>query len=287
MGQHPELESIIPHILEAAHSVVGDGLERVILYGSYVWGNRQPDSDIDVAILCADDVKISQLALMKACKFDDAIIQFYAAKASKVDSRRRFRICMDAKIANDGLVLYDSGRRYEAKDADIARTEVVRERYRHSAAALLHAMRSDRIVAREPDKTMSTFAAMTEAEQSLLRATMSTFTTMTVAKQSLLSATFTLHAYLLAHDIDPSPRVLRWSVANLLDAATWINPAWSVRKPDAAALPPEYQYPETRFLEENGISTAEAKQAMLAAIRIHWMLRQWMRKDGTFAGHPG
>lgn len=260
MGQPPELDSIVPHILEAAHSVVGDGLERVILYGSYVWGQRQPDSDIDVAILCADDVKISPLALMKACKFDDANIQFYAAKTSKVDRRRRFRVCMDAKIANDGLVLYDSGRRYEVKDADAARAEVVRERYRHSAAAILRAMRSDRMGTREPDKTMSTFTAMT------------------VAKQSLLSAAFTLHAYLLANDIDPSPRVLRWSVANLLDAATWINPAWNARKPDAAALPPEYQYPETLFLEDNQISMTEAKQAMFAAIRIHWMLRQWMPK---------
>ena len=268
MGQPQELDSIIPHILEAAHKVVGDGLERVILYGSYVWGNRRPDSDIDVAILLADGIKVSPLALMDACKLDNANIQFYIAKASKVDSRRRFRISMDAKIANDGLVLYDSGRRYEAKDADIARAEVAREIYWHSAAALLRAMRSDRKDTREPVKTMSTFTAMT------------------VAKQSLLSATFTLHTYLLANDIDPSLRVLRWSVANLLDAATWINPAWSVRKPDAAALPPEYQYPETRFLEDNQITIAEAKQAMLAAIRIHWMLRQWMRKDGTFAGHP-
>lgn len=269
MGQHPELDKLVPGILDAVHSVVGEGLERVILHGSCVWGNRRPDSDIDVAILHADGVKVSPLTLIDACKLDNANIQFYVARASTVDSRRRFRICMDAKIANDGLVLYDSGRRYEVKDADIARAEVARERYRHSAAALLRAMRSDRQGTREPDKTMSTFTAMS------------------VAKQSLLSATFTLHAYLLAHDIDPSPRVLRWSVANLLDAATWINPAWSARKPDAAALPPEYQYPETRFLEDEQISITEAKQAMLAAIRIHWMLRQWMRKDGTFAGHPG
>lgn len=269
MGQQPELDNIVHRVLEAAHTVVGEGLERVILFGSYVWGNRRPDSDIDVAILCADGVKVSPLALLKACDCDYANIGFYAAKASTVDRRRRFRICMDAKIANDGLVLYDSGRRHEAMNADDARAEVVRERYQQSAAALLLAMRSDRKGAREPDKSLSSFTAMT------------------VAKQSLLSAVFTLHAYLLAHDIDPSPRVLRWSVANLLDAATWINPAWSARKPDAAALPPEYQYPETQFLEEDAITNADAKQAMRAAIRIHWMLRQWMTKDGSFTGHPG
>lgn len=261
MGRIPEFDGLVAHILDVAHSVVGDGLERVILYGSYVWGGRQPGSDIDVAILHADGVKVSLLDLMKASghDHDHGDIQFYAATASKADSRRRFRICMDAKIANDGLVVFDSGRRFEPLDADRARTEVVTERFRHSAAAILRAMRVGRKLMRGgPDiKDMSTYMAMT------------------VAKQSLLGAVFSLHAYLLDHDIDPSPKPLRWSVANLLDAAAWINPSWNARKPDAASLPPEHQFPEDRYLEDCPVTNAEAEQALLAAIRIHWKLREW------------
>lgn len=63
MGRIPEFDGLVAHILDVAHSVVGDELARVILYGSYVWGGRQPGSDIDVAILHADGVKVSLLDL--------------------------------------------------------------------------------------------------------------------------------------------------------------------------------------------------------------------------------
>lgn len=263
MGYSIDSDGIVAHILDAVHNVVGDRLERVILYGSYVWGGRQPGSDIDVAILHAEGVKVSLLDLAKAIGHDYDDIQFYVAEARKVDSRRRFRICMDAKIANDGLAIFDSGRRFESLDADRAGAEVVNERFRQSAAAILHALRGDRKLSRGKPGD----------------ADIPTFTAMTVAKQSLFAAVFGLHSYLLAHDIDPSPKALRWSVANLLDAAAWINPSWRARKPDATSLPSEYQFPKDRYLEDNPITSEEAKEAMLAAIRIHWKLREWRHQQ--------
>lgn len=249
------METEFGHIVETVRNCIGDGLERVIVYGSYAWGGHQRDSDIDVAILIADDVKLSAFDLAKVI---DQPFSLYVCPARKADSLRRFRVCMDAKIVNDGIVLFDSGRRYDALDADAARSIVVAEHLQRAAKSLRQALRTRKFMRLNPSDTLAEYSAMS------------------IARQSLFAAVFGLQAYLLDQNIEVSPKILRWSVANLSDVAAWFDTSWRDMKPLGEVLKAEYQFPGD--IEGGQPGQAESEAAIWAALQIYRKARKGLKK---------
>lgn len=249
------MEPEFAHIVETVHNCIGDGLERVIVYGSYAWGRYQRDSDIDVAILIADDVKLSVFDLAKVI---DRPFSLYVCPARKADSLRRFRVCLDAKIVNDGIVLFDSGRRYNALDADAARSMVVAEHLQRAAKSLRQALRTRKFMRLNPNDTLAEYS------------------TMSIARQSLFAAVFGLQAYLLNQDIEVSPKVLRWSVANQIEAATWFDTSWRELKPLGEILKAEYQFPGD--IENGQLGQTKTEAAARAALQIYRKAGKGLKK---------
>lgn len=249
------MEPEFAHIVETVRNRIGDGLERVIVYGSYVWGNHQPESDIDIAILIADDVKLSAYDFIKAI---DRPFSLYVCSARKADSLRRFRVCMDAKIVNDGIVLFDSGRRFDALDADAARSIVVAEHLKRATDALRRTLKDRRFLRLNPNDTLAEYSAMS------------------IARQSLCAAAFGLQAYLLDQNIEVSHKKLRWSVDNLIEAAAWFDTSWRELKPLGEVLKAEYQFPGD--IENGQLGQAETEAAARAALQIYRKARKELKK---------
>jgi len=69
MCDKSRLEDIMRHVFNASAEVLGDRLDKVILYGSYARGDNDADSDIDFLILAdipsekawGERMKISEL----------------------------------------------------------------------------------------------------------------------------------------------------------------------------------------------------------------------------------
>lgn len=49
--QMSELKIVLEELVAQIHNILGDNLERIVLYGSYARGDNEEDSDVDIMVL--------------------------------------------------------------------------------------------------------------------------------------------------------------------------------------------------------------------------------------------
>jgi predicted nucleotidyltransferase len=91
--------------------VAGDGLQAVIIYGSRVWGEADPDSDLDVAAIVRDCTPQLEEALLEAAyqvMWNHDFSPLISLKVFDADSFAAFRkkgFSFYRKVAEEGIAL--------------------------------------------------------------------------------------------------------------------------------------------------------------------------------------
>lgn len=232
--------------------VAGDHLDRVVLYGSFPWGGWDPEtSDIDVAVLLRDvdretlrtiEREIDRLGGDGAFGPASDRLAFVVRPAAEFEALRAFEPCMESKALRLGSVLWESPTpaMYPVLPETEARRLVV-ERGLTVAAAKADYARIGLRRSRRRGKWREIEGIACEHAQ--------------------MSACFSLRTLAYARGIDPSEKVVRWSVAGLLGLLGIDAPAC------AAALPDDYCTPGHDRTEE------ESRRACAAALRIYRQVR--------------
>lgn len=83
--------------------------ERVILFGSYAWGQPDKDSDVDFLIIQKSDEprRIRQINLRKKLFGSGVPMDFIIYTPTELENRLKIRDVFMRKILKDGKVLYE------------------------------------------------------------------------------------------------------------------------------------------------------------------------------------
>lgn len=243
-GMSLDLENLVARVRDAA----GEKLDRIVLYGSFAWGEGDPEgSDIDVAIMLRSDVFKDAAILRTALddlKFDAAFgplserIEFSVRGAAVFFALRDFLPCMESKVLRLGRDIWVSP--VPATYPVLSELEACR----------LVVERGLEVAAEKIDYARIGLA------RSKWRGDWQTFEGL-AAERAQMCACFSLRALAYARRIDPSEKSVRWRVSGLLDLLDIEAPAWS------AALPDHY------FEPAFDRSEAECRRACVAAILIY------------------
>jgi predicted nucleotidyltransferase len=255
-------------LVTAIREIAGDTLDRVVLYGSYIYGGWSPESsDVDVAVLlqpldlsgvahspsqmlgvsqkrCAD-IKRSLFKLQSDRNFGELTAQlaFYVEDADIVERLRDFTPCMESKLLCNGRVLWSAtdAHQYEALPVDEARRHVI-ERGMRAALCIIDRARHDCLVTELITRDW-------HGRQ---------------CNDAHTAACMCLRAMLYQHDIDPSDRSLRWIVSALIYRLKSVLP-------EAASLAKYADKLPDRFCRDYLVDDAtrkEARAAIAAALHI-------------------
>ncbi len=193
-------DKIMPRIADMAQEYFGEILEQVILHGSGAYPEkfREGNSDLDISIVLSDAHRNS----LSFWDFVDLVNeQFPNGPWKKVDMvpntrasierRRNFELCYEGQVTR-GIVYYDCGKDFigEVLSYDAARADVV-------SKYISQAWRW--VTLTTPNMESATWSACR-------------------------SACRALHALLVNHEIDVSPRALRWNLPALYMAAVCLYP---------------------------------------------------------------
>lgn len=198
-----DLEPYIPAIIEAAKSQYDANLARVILHGSAVRGGFNANSDIDLAVLLYDVSRYKSECtetLRNAIPVDSAVYYLLSPHTTSIDAVERYRnfdLCYEGRVCA-GMVLYDDGRPFGGVRLtyEEARREIIDHYLTQAEQWLEEASNAANI---------STPWARFEAGRASCRA---------------------LHAVLVAHGVDPSPKLLRWNLRRLHRSAAKLDPSF-------------------------------------------------------------
>ena len=96
-----EIETVVERVVDRFHP------ERVILFGSYAYGEPTPDSDIDLMVVMPHDgVAARKAADIRLVLPDDVPIDIIVRSPEKVEERLRMNDVFMHEIIEKGRVLY-------------------------------------------------------------------------------------------------------------------------------------------------------------------------------------
>ncbi|GAB4021379.1 nucleotidyltransferase domain-containing protein [Spirosoma migulaei] len=106
---NPEIEPIIREFKETLHSLYGDRLRNVVLFGSYARGDYNEDSDIDLMIVLNDEKVNTYAELFRLSEFTmDFILRYGKAVSVLPTSAQRYQQSFGPVYQNarrEGLLL--------------------------------------------------------------------------------------------------------------------------------------------------------------------------------------
>lgn len=247
LDQYVDLEKLVTAIRE----IVGDdALDRVIMHGSYIIGNWNPEtSDIDVTVLLRpvglDRKRAIEGHLADLTERDDlgplaSRLAVVAIRASHPESLRAFPLCAESKMLERGVVIAEGPDRvvYEHLPRQEAKNWVM-GRGIATAGRILDPQRW-KVVSDELDAAETCADAHT-------------------------AACMCLRALLYFHEIDPSSKEMRWKVGKLLERLIEAMPA-ATRLSGVEAVLPDHHY---HLLPRTPATVQQARAALAAAIRLH------------------
>jgi len=108
----PRIDAITQRVVHAAKEVLGERLDKVILFGSYARGDFDNESDVDLMILahmCQKEVSGSQRDIRK--KLPGIDLAYDIAVCIHVTGTETFSLYQDVlpfykNIVNEGVLLY-------------------------------------------------------------------------------------------------------------------------------------------------------------------------------------
>lgn len=240
-------------LVTAARDVLGDNLDRVILYGSFVWGNWNPESsDIDVAVLVRESVDISyETTHAISSQLECDSLQILMRSAASFEALRAFEPCMESKALRLGKVLWShpEATTYPVLPEADARRKVVATSLRAANGSIRLAsylMREDQARGRA------------EPKEDWHR----NYDNKTYCTEAHAGACWALRACCYHQGIDPSAKSTRWSVPGLLQLLG--------RPAECSALPDHFEI-EKEF--DGNLFGRDVRQALTAAIRIYRLAR--------------
>jgi predicted nucleotidyltransferase len=194
---HPFVQPAIRTVVKELTDSIGENLSKVVLIGSAIRRDFDPKtSDVDVVILtnvpCREinfDKYDLDLHLPDELALD---FQFTIREEAAVEQWSEFELSWEGKVRS-GVILYDSG-------SDLSSQRLPREDAKKGVIAH-YLVQSDRWFRRSLSDAKFNFPLIAEW-------------------QACRAACRSLQALLLRHDIDPSPKSLRWNIPGLFDVAT-------------------------------------------------------------------
>ena len=91
-------------------STVGDGCEKIFLFGSYAYGNPRKDSDYDFYVVLKDGMENPILVMQKIyeymCDTNYIPVDILANYKSRFE-KRSVQPTLERTIANKGVLLYE------------------------------------------------------------------------------------------------------------------------------------------------------------------------------------
>lgn len=241
----------LDRLVTAAREVLGDKLDRVILYGSLVWGKWDPvSSDIDVAILVREGADMSyETTHAISSRLDCDPLQILLRTAASFEALRAFEPCMESKALRLGIVLWAAPEpiAYLVLPEADARREVVR-------ACLRAAKRNIQLASYFMLEDQARVRA--RPKEDWLR----NHDNKNFGDNAHSGACWALRACCYHQSIDPSAKSIRWSVPGLLGLLN--------RPPECAALPDHLCQDHDNFCVGD-MFDHEVRQALTAAIRTY------------------
>lgn len=242
-------------LVAAARDVLGDKLDRVILYGSFVWGDWNPESsDIDVAVLVHESVEATYdttQAISRQLECEQ--LQILMRSAASFEALRAFEPCMESKALRLGKVLWSHPEAvtYPVLPEADARRKVVSTSLRAAKRSIRLAsylMREDQARGRaEPNEDWHR-----------------NYQNKNYCGEAHRGACSALRACCYHLGIDPSAKSTRWSVPGLLGLLG--------RPAECGALPDSLDR-EREF--DGDLFDRDVRQALTAAVRIYRSARSF------------
>lgn len=262
----------IPALVTAIREIAGDSLDRVIIYGSFVYGGWNAEtSDIDVAVLLRflDFTSVEHKRLLKIeralrhLRYSDEAntlgpladrLEFFVESVERVEALRHFHPCMESKLLRNGRVIWSSPTpiedpaffhaeaRRQVVDRGMRAANRIIDRAREGVllTAFRYALNPDRAILADHDHAQQCADAHT-------------------------AACMCLRALLYLHDIDPSNRSMRWIVSALIAKLITADPEAAKLAALADKLPDHY----CRDCYLDSATEEEVRAAIAASIRIY------------------
>lgn len=241
---HPSVAAILPRIVEHVFDSIGDKVDRIVLHGSTTKEGafRPGQSDVDVAVLLipgntikfADQFDLRD-RINEELNGDWQAIELSILSADHVDQYQNFPNCYEGSV-HQGVILYDSGRegRCDALSVSDARQKIA-EHYLNQSWSWI--AQTHPVISTSP---------------------------WTAAR----SACRALHALLVTHDFNFSPKTLRWNLNALYETARTFHPELAELEASIAMLPSDLAMMEWEYAEFPTLNFTERRRLISRAMRV-------------------
>lgn len=265
----PEVAAIMPKVVDQILRALGESVDRIVLHGSAIKEGafRTGESDIDVVVMLKPDHTVSfrdqinvQRLIESALDIESCThIEINYMTAERVYRYKNFKLCYQGGVAH-GVIFFDSGR----IDDNIC-----------TAAALTMEEARQEI---SHHYLQQSWIWLGEAHPLLHRSTWS-------ASRAACRA---LHSVLVTHDFDVAPKLIRWHLPVLFDAACRFNPALSQLSSSVGAVPPDLASFDLVDYDEATpeLSIQARRQVIAQAMRIARHVERILGRKVSHARHP-
>lgn len=198
MRVHPVVAPHVPFIVDSIVEIMGDNLGKVVLLGSAIRQDFDPlTSDVDIAVLA--EAPVGRLIMMPMLHLADEMsicfdikVSFAVRSREEIERWSAFDLCWEGQVSR-GITLIEA--EHLQKFQQLAREEAKAEVIAHYQS--------------QADAWLKNAESFQTAEYRQL-----------AVWEAGRAACRSLQAFLLFHEIDPSPKPSRWNVTSLFKMAT-------------------------------------------------------------------